>query len=118
MSKESSELLASLQKAWEGAQQQLAELKKQVQERVVLETFLSEREQAEQKRQKALGDFGMVVYAEIQRGAIEPQKRWEGLLQRISEALQKSQEHQQRLSELLEEGQALVSQAKEEKKAL
>jgi DNA-binding transcriptional regulator/RsmH inhibitor MraZ len=110
VSKESAELLARLQEAWEEAQHQLSELKKQVQERAALEKFLSEKEQAEQKRLKALSDLGMALYEEIQRGTMAPQKRWEDLLQRVSDVLKKSQEQQQKLSELLDEGQALVDQ--------
>jgi hypothetical protein len=113
VSKESTELIAELQRAWEEAQHQLVELRKQVQERATLEKFWHEKAQAEQKQQKALSDLGKVVYEEIQRGALTPEKRWEGLLQRVAEALQSAQEHQQKLSELLDEGQALAEQAKE-----
>ena len=118
MSKESAELLAKLQKAWEEAQHQLVKLRSQVEERATLEKFWSEKELADQKRLKALSDLGSVVYEEIQRGALVPQKRWEGLLQRVSDALHKSQEQTQKLSELLEEGQALAGHAKESKKTL
>ena len=119
MSKESSELLANLQKAWEEAQHQLIKLRKQVEERAALENFWSEKVQVDQKRQKALSDLGAAVYEDIQQGAIAPPKRWEGLLQRVAEVMQKAQEQQQKLSELLEEGQALAAgQAKESKKTL
>ena len=113
MSKESSELLADVQRAWEEAQHQLVELRKQVEERATLEKFWNEREQAEQKRQKVLSDLGMAAYEEIQRGGMVPPKHWDVLLQRVSDALLKAQEQQQRLSELLEEGQALAGQAKQ-----
>ncbi|MCL2011174.1 MAG: hypothetical protein FWG75_00030 [Cystobacterineae bacterium] len=113
MSKESSELFVELQKAWEGAQRQLAVLRKQVQQRATLERFWEEKEQAERKHLQALSDLGLAIYEEIQQGIITPQKRWESLLQRIADALQKNQEQHQKLSELLDEGQALASQKKE-----
>jgi hypothetical protein len=116
VSDKSSELLLSLQKAWEEGQHRLAELRKQVEERAVVEKLWSEKEQADQKRQQALSDLGMALYEGIQRGEIVPQQHWEGLLQRVSDALQKAQERHQKLSELLEEGQALVSQTRESKK--
>jgi|GEM_PF-1461884 len=118
VSKEASELLTTLQQAWKEAQQKLAELRKQVEERATVEKFLSEKEQAEQKRLKALSDFGLVVYEEIQRGAMAAPQRWEVLLQRVTDALQKAQEQNQKLSALLDEGQALASQAKEAIKKL
>jgi len=113
VSKESSELFVELQKAWEGAQRQLAVLRKQVQQRATLERFWEEKEQAERKHLQALSDLGLAIYEEIQQGIITPQKRWESLLQRIADALQKNQEQHQKLSELLDEGQALASQKKE-----
>ncbi|MCL2625391.1 MAG: hypothetical protein FWD46_01050 [Cystobacterineae bacterium] len=104
----SSELLIDIQRTWEEAQQQLVALRKQVQERTTLECFLSEREQAEQRRQKALGDLGLAIYEEIEKGALMPPKRWEGLLERVKEALRGAEEQRQKLSELLDEGQALL----------
>lgn len=111
MHTKSSELLIEIQKNWEEAQRQLAELRKQVEGRVVFEKLLSEKERAEEKRQEALSDLGWVVYEEIQRGALRPPTHWEGLLERIRGVLKKTQEQRQRLSELLDEGQAMVEQA-------
>ena len=111
--KQQSDALRELQAAFQEAQAQLVQLRKQVEQHAELARMKTQVDFSKNERERVLRELGEAVFKQVQKGRLELPSGFGTLLKAVEQAQQKAEAQAREISDLLQEGEEAAQRLKQ-----
>jgi predicted nucleotide-binding protein (sugar kinase/HSP70/actin superfamily) len=107
-----SETLKQIQAAWEAAQNQVTDLRAQVEHMVSLAQAKVQQNLIERDLDRAFRDLGEAVWAQVSKGKLQLPTSFNSVMKALEAVTQKIQEQNASINDLLAEGNEIANRLK------
>ncbi len=108
-----SDALRELQAAFQDAQSQLAQLRKQVEQHAELARMKTQVDFSKNERERVMRELGEAIFKQVQKGRLELPAGFGNLLKAVEQAQHKAEAQAREISDLLQEGEEAAQRLKQ-----